>query len=79
MRRRNEHGWDVFPGEGVGCIRDKETCLLAVSIREKDSNNHRRGRELTLPTAPSPVTTHCTKAPVSDGTGQPSRRDPWES
>lgn len=39
MRRRNEHGWDVFPGEGVGCIRDQETCLLAVSIREKNNNN----------------------------------------
>lgn len=22
-----EHGWDVFPGEGVGCVGNQEACL----------------------------------------------------
>lgn len=44
MRRRNEHGWDVFPGEGVGCIRDKETCLLE-SSQYWEKNNNKRERQ----------------------------------
>ena len=24
---RYEHGWDIFPGEGVGCVGDQEACL----------------------------------------------------
>lgn len=27
-----ENGWDVFPGEGVGCVGDQEACLANSTI-----------------------------------------------
>lgn len=44
-----EHGWDVFPGEGVGCVGDQEACLAVsrsqsmVTSREWKHCARRRG------------------------------------
>lgn len=58
-RRRSwySHSGNVFSGEGVRGVRNKKTCLGGRSVWGRLVVGKEDG--LTLPTAPSPVTTHC--------------------
>lgn len=59
---QHAHCGDVFSREGVGCVRDEQTCLEERRQRQQQQQQPRPSRQrvsrLTLPTAPSPVTTH---------------------
>lgn len=54
-RGRDAHCGNVFSGKGVGCVGDEQTCL---GVSAAGQGRYRRRKRLTLPTAPSPVTTH---------------------
>lgn len=59
------HGRDVLPRERIRCVRDQKTCLkwtnnpVNLSITVGAEGGLQIRELLTLPTAPSPVTTHC--------------------
>lgn len=67
--RGDEHSGDVFAREGVRGVRDEETCLQSRQglapgrIRLAEKPGQARVR-FTLPTAPSPVTTHCKEVSI---------------
>jgi hypothetical protein len=53
----DQHCGDVFAWEGIRGIGNEQTCLAGVSTACRLGIGYRGLR--TLPTAPSPVTTHC--------------------
>lgn len=75
----DKHGWDVLARKGIRCVRDQKTCLDIRGVNFSGScllDQRRSVSILTLPTAPSPVTTHCA-SPISrafSGTEHPRRR-----
>lgn len=60
MRGMDIHCGDVFAGEGICCVRDEQACLDQIRQRGETSclRSTRCTYVRTLPTAPSPVTTH---------------------